>query len=123
MVDREPKDFHLGRRAYEAYYNEQPQVWFDDLNHEAQMRWVRAARAVIEDLKVYKRHTPHKYTSAGQGSVSDDSASDEAFLATMPHRPGGQLDWTKMTEAQKKQAKTAKDRIYYKLSHRHKKGT
>lgn len=55
---KEPKDLHLARRAYEAFYDEQPQIWFDQLGHDYQMRWVRVARAVLEDAKDYKKHTP-----------------------------------------------------------------
>ena len=49
---RKPKDLAMA----EAVYNEvRPEVPFDDLNHEAQMRWVRAARAAVGD---YKRQAP-----------------------------------------------------------------
>ena len=41
----EPNDLKRARRAYEAFHAEQPQIWFDELSHDYQMRWVRAVRA------------------------------------------------------------------------------
>lgn len=50
MADNEPKDFRLARRAYEAFWGEQPQIWFDQLSHAYQMRWVNVAREVIKEV-------------------------------------------------------------------------
>jgi hypothetical protein len=48
MSSHEPKDLTLARRAYEAFWSEQPQIWFDQLAHDYQMRWVRVAREVLK---------------------------------------------------------------------------
>lgn len=52
---KKPKDLHLGEIAYNTFYGERPQVFFDDLSVEAQMKWVRLCRAIVEE---YKKTTP-----------------------------------------------------------------
>lgn len=49
MPEHEPKDFRLARRAYEAFWKEQPQIWFEQLSHEYQMRWVNVVREIIKE--------------------------------------------------------------------------
>jgi hypothetical protein len=46
MTDKKPKDYLMGETAYNAFYLEQPQIFFEDLAHHAQMRWVAVARRV-----------------------------------------------------------------------------
>jgi hypothetical protein len=49
-VDK-PRDLKLAEVAFNAFYDERPPVFFDDLNHNAMMKWVRIVRAVIGDFK------------------------------------------------------------------------
>jgi hypothetical protein len=49
-MTKKPKDLRLGEIAYETFY-ERPQVAFDDLNHDAQMKWVKLCRKVIEEWR------------------------------------------------------------------------
>ena len=51
MATRKPKDLMLAEVAYNTFYEEQPQVFFDDLNHGYQMRWVRAVRSVVSEQR------------------------------------------------------------------------
>lgn len=46
MPAKPPPDYERAAIAYSAFYNDQPQVFFEDLNPMYQMRWVRAIRAV-----------------------------------------------------------------------------
>lgn len=46
-----PPDLARAERAYSTFYNEQPQIFFSDLSHEAQMRWVNAVRAALGEKK------------------------------------------------------------------------
>ena len=48
LQPRIPKDLQAAEAGYNAFYDEQPQVFFNALNHAYQMRWVRAARAVMQ---------------------------------------------------------------------------
>lgn len=91
MTEREPKDYHLGRRAYEAFYDEQPQVWFENLSHDYQMRWVRVARAVQEDARAYRNRGPVKT----QMPTTDkgDIAEYMQILAEAPRRSDGKIDY------------------------------
>ena len=43
-----PKDLRAAEVGYNAFYDNQPQVFFSSLNHTYQMRWVRAAREIIQ---------------------------------------------------------------------------
>lgn len=52
-MDKLPKDLAAAKRGYEAFYEESPNIWFEDLAPHYQMRWVRAARAIVEELKNY----------------------------------------------------------------------
>jgi hypothetical protein len=56
---RKPKDYLMAERGYNAFWNEQPTVWFDDLSHDYQMKWVRAAREMIKLHESYK-HGPRE---------------------------------------------------------------
>jgi|SRR5215510_902652 len=51
MSARKPKDLHIAEIAYNAFYEEQPQVFFDDLAHGYQMRWVSVIRSVLGEYK------------------------------------------------------------------------
>jgi hypothetical protein len=53
-MDKLPKDLAAAKRGYEAFYDEQPNIWFEDLAYNYQMRWVRAARAIMDEHKNYK---------------------------------------------------------------------
>jgi hypothetical protein len=59
---KKPKDLSLGEVAYHALYKT-PQVSFDDLSMEAQMRFVTVARAVIEE---WRKVTPKKEATEEQ---------------------------------------------------------
>jgi hypothetical protein len=50
-VLKKPKDLALAEVAFNAFYDERPPVFFDDLNQNAQMKWVRIIRAVVKDYK------------------------------------------------------------------------
>ena len=81
--EKKPKDFELAEEAYNAFYGGL-QVPFDELRHEYQMKWVRAARAVAG---AYKRKTP-----GGTWELMEDQPSDEAVHATAHKRgPGGKV--------------------------------
>jgi hypothetical protein len=45
----------LAEAAYNEFYDQQPQMFFEDLSHAYQMRWVRAMRVALGD---WKRSTP-----------------------------------------------------------------
>jgi hypothetical protein len=47
MTDKKPKDYLMGEAAYNAFYQQQPQVFFDDLAYDYQMRWVSVGREVV----------------------------------------------------------------------------
>jgi hypothetical protein len=66
-MDKKPKDYLLAERGYNAFHNQQPQMWFDDLSHDYQMKWVRAAREIIALHDQYKRG-PNKRTA---GHIKD----------------------------------------------------
>jgi hypothetical protein len=51
MNPKLPPDLARAERAYSAFYNEQPQIFFSDLSHEAKMRWVNAVRAALGEKK------------------------------------------------------------------------
>ena len=61
-MDRRPPDWHRAERAYDAFYNEQPQIFFHDLSHLAQMRWINAIRAAFTERKrqIMKTNGLHK---------------------------------------------------------------
>lgn len=85
---KEPKDFHLARRAYEAFYEEQPQIWFNELSHDYQMRWVRVARAIMEDEREYKKFTP-KAPNGGRPSSRMTEEKARQLIADAPKKSGG----------------------------------
>ena len=70
-MDKLPKDLANAKRGYEAFYAEQPNIWFEDLSHDYQMKWVRAARAILEENKNYK----------GPGRKPVDKSTDTEFWA------------------------------------------
>lgn len=105
-MDKEPKDFYLARRAYEAFYDEQPQIWFDQLSHDYQMRWVRAARAVLDDAKTYKHHV--------SGTIPEAMTEQEArrIIAEAPKKRGGagtRVDHTAISKTESIRVKRAYD--------------
>jgi hypothetical protein len=53
-MEKKPKDYLMGEAAYNAFYREQPQIFFEDLAHHAQMRWVAVARRVAIFHDTYK---------------------------------------------------------------------
>jgi len=54
MTDKKPKDYLMGEAAYNSFYREQPQIFFDDLAHHTQMRWVEVARRVVAFHDTYR---------------------------------------------------------------------
>ena len=54
MLTKKPKDLALAEVAYNAFYAETPQVLFDDLAPQYQMRWVRAIRSAMADYRKLK---------------------------------------------------------------------
>ena len=110
MTEREPKDYHLARRAYEAFYDEQPQVWFENLDHEFKMKWVRAARAVLQDARIYKKHAP-KFPHRGPREPTapkDLNTRHAEALANAPRRPDGRIDYEAIdNEAARKRIRRA----------------
>jgi hypothetical protein len=54
MPTKKPKDLALAEVAYNAFYAETPQVFFDDLSPTYQMRWVRAIRSAVADYRKLK---------------------------------------------------------------------
>ena len=55
MSDKKPKDYLMGEAAYNAFYQQQPQVKFEYMSHRYQMIWVGVAREVIALHDGYKR--------------------------------------------------------------------
>jgi hypothetical protein len=52
----------MAEAGYNAFYDQQPQVWFADLAHEYQMKWVRAAREMArihDNYRHGKKQTVH----------------------------------------------------------------
>lgn len=86
MPDHEPRDYRLARRAYEAYFDEQPQVWFDQLSHDYQMRWVKAARAVILELSKLPKGHNARY----------DPGDDAKIVNNAPRKENGRIDFKNM---------------------------
>jgi len=91
--DREPRDFRMARRAYEAFFDESPQVWFDQLGHEYQMKWVRVARAVLVDSKEW-RPSASKLEEC------------QAIVDAAPHK-GMRVDYKAMSKEDAKAVRTA----------------
>ena len=48
MTRQKPKDYLLAEVGYNAFYSNTPQVFFDDLGHAYQMRWVNAVREITK---------------------------------------------------------------------------
>ena len=44
----------MAEAAYNAFYQEQPQIFFDDLAHHHQMKWVGVARRVAAFHDTYR---------------------------------------------------------------------
>jgi hypothetical protein len=59
MSAKKPKDLALAEVAYNAFYGETPQVFFDDLAPTYQMRWVRAVRSAVADYRKHKAPPPN----------------------------------------------------------------
>ncbi len=98
-MDKLPKDLANAKRGYEAFYSEQPHVWFEDLNHEYQMKWVRAARAIIEENSRYSGPGRRpKEDSPGEGEFWKDLKNMDPKLFIKKHVPsyGSRLGWSKM---------------------------
>ena len=97
-MTKKPKDQALAELAYNAYWQEQPPVWFDDLNQIAQMRWVRVIRAI-------------KGSPRGRDPVTamlnlTNTSGDEEFLASLPMKPSGKrIDYSKLSVADANRAK------------------
>lgn len=94
MADHEPRDYRLARRAYEAFWDEQPQIWFDQLSHEYQMRWVRTARAVMQEGKTVYFPSASRLEQA------------QAVVDAAPKK-GMRIQYKDMTEEQAKKVRTA----------------
>lgn len=94
MSSNEPRDFRLARRAYEAFFDESPQVWFEQLGHEYQMKWVRVARAVIIEVGPLSRQ-PGKLEEA------------QSIVDAAP-RKGTRINYKAMaTDEERKKVRTA----------------
>jgi hypothetical protein len=55
FTEKMPADFLMGMRAYESFYEENPQIPFTHLSHDYQMHWVRVGRAVVLEVQRQKR--------------------------------------------------------------------
>lgn len=89
----EPRDYRLARRAYEAFFDESPQVWFEQLGHEYQMKWVRVARAVVSEGKSWL-------------PSEDRLARAQAIVDAAP-RKGMRINYKGMSAEEAKQTRTA----------------
>ena len=84
IKDNPPKYLNLAEKAYNAYYGEQPQVWFDETSHDHQMRWVRSVRAVLEtNTKSYGRRSMVGNTKSEPTPADDNFWQD---ITTMSPR-------------------------------------
>lgn len=101
MDVRKPKDYQLAEKAYAAYFNDQPQLWFADLSHEYQMRWVRVIRAVM-GIKA-----PRAIRSSALSIMAARTMPPKDFMLTVP-RKGTRIDWQAMTPRQRQVVKAVK---------------
>lgn len=109
-MSQEPKDYQLAKRAYEAYHNEQPQVWFEDLNHIAQMKWVRVVRAVIGDYRNKSFHgRPPKVVK--RIITKYDDKTDRELVASAPRKPSGRIDHARLSSEESNRVTMAMQRI------------
>lgn len=116
MPNSEPMDYRLGRRAYEAFYSEQPQIWFSDLAHTHQMRWVNAAREVLKEALKGGNKKPNAKTARYKDPNPITSVSEaHAVLKNIPVKPGGRKDYTNVSSDQVRRAKNA---LKYLRKHR-----
>jgi hypothetical protein len=106
----EPKDYQLARRAYEAFHEEQPQVWFEDLSQEYQMRWVRAIRATIGEYRTKSFQGRPPKVSYKRYSKE----ADEKLVNSAPRRPSGQVDHSQLTAEESNAVKAAMQRIQHR---------
>lgn len=105
-----PKDLANAKRGYEAFYDEQPNIWFEDLAHQYQMRWVRAARAILEENKSYNgpgRRAKEPPVSKGEFWVDIEHMPAEAFLKKHVPKAGKRWGWNKMENVEHRKAALA----------------
>jgi len=127
----EPRDYRLGRRAYEAFYNEQPQIWFEDLSHGHQMRWVNVARAVKEEQKKlpavgrkvgYNSTEPPKIKDVkkktkGRTPMFSSEQEAQAIINGLPRNKFGHIAWREVSEEARLIGRQAKAYLW-RLTHK-----
>lgn len=107
MKDQEPRDLRLARRAYEAFHDEQPPVWFEDLSHDYQMKWVRAVRASREELKHLPKVGRPNGVKAARLQVFHSVEDAKAVLAEAPRHKGGRINWEIMSPSDRVRVRRA----------------
>lgn len=119
MAEHEPKDFRLAKRAYEAFWEEQPQVWFEQLSHAYQMRWVNVVREVLKEnhKRVIKAMLPLVSPPVSRNDARLEEA--KAIVAAAPKKggKGTRVDHRAMS---KKDSEVVRKAMHY-ISH-HRKG-
>ena len=80
---RMPKDYLLAERAYNAFWNEQPQIFFDQLASDYQQRWVRAIRGAIEGHKSYQHREKHGVLVGSESVVGREPGYTKAAEALL----------------------------------------
>jgi hypothetical protein len=128
-----PKALQLAELAYNAYWKEQPPIWFSDLGHEYQMRWVHVVRAVSDGHKKYtgrgralgSKMPPKTYKAVEVKQEEDDEDTFWTDIKTMPrdqflekHVPrtmtGTKFSWKRLPKAKR----TAARRVFWRQQKR-----
>lgn len=108
---KEPKDFMLGRRAYEAFYGEQPQIWFEDLGHDLQVRWSKVARAVLEEEKRIVGRTPRALLAAESSQIEEAEEELRRVTEGVPRWKSGYLKMKDIPAHKREEIKVARQRL------------
>jgi hypothetical protein len=107
-MDKLPKDLAAAKRAYEAFNEEQPNIWFEDLAPHYQMRWVRAIRAAVEENKNYNGpgRSPDLTEHKKHGDFWDDLGHlpKQEFLDKWVPKKKGRYQYQVLEPEQRKEA-------------------
>jgi len=60
MSVKKPKDYQLAETAYNEFYEQSPQIFFEQTSHDYQMKWVKVVRSVLKDYRELTPALEHK---------------------------------------------------------------
>lgn len=114
-MDKLPKDLANAKRGYEAFHDEQPSVWFEDLAYAYQMKWVRAARAIVSENGTFRKPAPANAAPAftkkdvqkvAKGQFWDDlkTLEPQAFLDKYVPKAGTRWGWRLIKDDKQRKA-------------------